>query len=203
MRAAVDGLDLGGADGGGRGNTPGALFNAAFSNILGVVLTPILGSSPDAVHRPIRFVWTTAFANHPRSRLVPFAAGMWLHRHVRRWVNAHKPWVNRISNAVIIFIVYSAFCDSVEDRIWNRHWHLRHPRDPVAGRDPVRGHVLFWSTGLPTFPAESRGCHRGLFLLGQKDPGHGFHWPCLIFGNTVDLPFILCPRCSTTRFSCW
>ena len=50
--------------------------------------------------------------------LVPFAAGMLLRPLVWRWVDAHKRWVNWVSNGVILFIVYTAFCDSVQNRIW-------------------------------------------------------------------------------------
>ena len=42
--------------------------------------------------------------------LLPFAAGVGLRRSVCDWVDANKKWVNRISNTVILFFVYSAFC---------------------------------------------------------------------------------------------
>lgn len=44
---------------------------------------------------------------------------------LRRWIHAavdrRKIWVSRISNGVILFIVYAAFCDSVKQRIWQQH----------------------------------------------------------------------------------
>jgi sodium/bile acid cotransporter 7 len=40
---------------------------------------------------------------------------------VQVWVDAHKPWIARICNAVILFIVYTAFCDSMQERIWSRY----------------------------------------------------------------------------------
>ena len=36
-------------------------------------------------------------------------------------VYANKKWVNRISNTVILFFVYSAFCNSVKERIWHQY----------------------------------------------------------------------------------
>jgi sodium/bile acid cotransporter 7 len=103
-----------------RGNTAGALFNAAFSNILGVFLTPILvhllmrttGQSTPLGPLLLKIMMLT---------LVPFFTGMLLRPLVLRWVEAYGAWVARISNAVIVFIVYSAFCDSIQARIWDRH----------------------------------------------------------------------------------
>lgn len=103
-----------------RGNTAGALFNAAFSNILGVFLTPVLvhllmrttGQSTPLGPLLLKIMMLTLF---------PFFTGMLLRRFVLRWVEAHRAWVARISNAVIVFIVYSAFCDSIQARVWERH----------------------------------------------------------------------------------
>jgi len=103
-----------------RGNTAGALFNAAFSNILGVVLTPLLvqalmhstGQTGSFGPLLLKIMLLT---------LVPFFGGMALRPLVKNWVDAQKAWVARISNTVIVFIVYSAFCDSVVERIWQAH----------------------------------------------------------------------------------
>ena len=103
-----------------RGNTAAALFNAALSNILGVILTPVLvellmrktGQSASIGPLLLKIMMLT---------LIPFFAGMSLRPVLLRWVEAYRPWVARISNTVIVFIVYSAFCDSVQSRIWERH----------------------------------------------------------------------------------
>jgi len=103
-----------------RGNTAAALFNAALSNIIGVVLTPLLvellmrktGHSSTIGPLLLKIMLLT---------LIPFFAGMSLRPVLLRWLEAYGPWVARISNAVIAFIVYSAFCDSVQSRIWARH----------------------------------------------------------------------------------
>jgi len=99
------------------GNTAGALFNAALSNIAGVILTPLMvhllmqASGHPAPFGPMILKITLL-------TLLPFAIGMILHGYLKKWVYAHKPWINRISNTAIIFIVYTAFCDSVESKIW-------------------------------------------------------------------------------------
>src|SRR3984885_1696325 len=104
------------------GNTAAAILSAAFSNIVGVILTPILVSllmhatgktgSDSRVHLLLAITTLT---------LLPFAAGVGLRSFVRHWVDARKKWVNRISNTVILFFVYSAFCDSVKEKIWHRY----------------------------------------------------------------------------------
>lgn len=102
-----------------RGNTAGALFNAALSNIIGVFLTPLM----------VQQMMRTAGQSTPMGMLMlkimlltllPFFVGMSLRKFVKSWVDIHKAWVARISNGVIIFIVYSAFCDSFVEKIWQR-----------------------------------------------------------------------------------
>lgn len=102
------------------GNVAGALFNAALSNIAGVIITPLLvhelmrtsGQSGDIGPLMLKVTALT---------LLPFFFGMALRRYIHKWVDHHKPWVARISNTVIVFIVYTAFCDSFVDRIWHRY----------------------------------------------------------------------------------
>jgi len=102
-----------------RGNTSGALFNAALSNIIGVVLTPVLvhelmrttGQSGPLGPLMLKILFLTLF---------PFFVGMAARHWVYPWVDRRQAWVARISNAVIVFIVYSAFCDSFLEKIWQQ-----------------------------------------------------------------------------------
>jgi sodium/bile acid cotransporter 7 len=103
-----------------RGNTAAAILSAAFSNIVGVVLTPLL----------VSFLMQATGQSGPIGplllqiaclTLLPFAAGVGLRRFIQAWIDANKSWVNLISNSVILFIVYTAFCDSVNERIWDKY----------------------------------------------------------------------------------
>jgi len=103
-----------------KGNTSGALFNAAFSNILGVLVTPLL------VHFLMQSTGETGSFGPLLLKIVlltllPFTVGMILRNYVMDWVDLHKIWINRISNLVILIIVYTAFCNSVEERIWQTY----------------------------------------------------------------------------------
>lgn len=100
-----------------KGNTSAAIFNAALSNIMGVALTPILvqllmQSSGQTGPLGSLMVKVTLLT------LVPFVIGMSLRPIVRELVDANRRWLNRASNAVILFIVYTAFCDSVKAKTW-------------------------------------------------------------------------------------
>jgi solute carrier family 10 (sodium/bile acid cotransporter), member 7 len=102
------------------GNTAAAILSAAFSNIVGVILTPLLvsllmhatGHSGPIGPLLIQITMLT---------LLPFTVGTVLRRFVRDWVDANKRWINPVSNGVILFIVYTAFCDSVIERIWDKY----------------------------------------------------------------------------------
>ncbi|HEX7654340.1 MAG TPA: bile acid:sodium symporter family protein [Verrucomicrobiae bacterium] len=102
-----------------QGNVAGALFNAALSNILGVVVTPLLvhalmqASGQSGAMGPLMLKITLL-------TLLPFFLGMALRPRLQRRVDARKVWVARISNAVIIFIVYTAFCDSFVEQVWSQ-----------------------------------------------------------------------------------
>jgi len=175
-----------------RGNTPGALFNAAFSNILGVIVTPLLvqllmeKSGGSAPFLPLlgKIVLLT---------LVPFAAGMLLRNFVTAWVNTHKIWFTRISNAVILFIVYSAFCDSVTGQIWQRYGF------GFTGIIFLLVSALFAVMSFLVF-----GANRALklsredaiasyFCSVKKTLAMGVPLAMLIFGDNANLSLILLP----------
>ncbi len=99
------------------GNTAAAVISAALSNIMGVVLTPLLVSflmhvsGGHGALGPLLLQITML-------TLLPFAAGAAVRPFCREAVEAHKRWNSRICNAVILLMVYMAFCDSVTGRIW-------------------------------------------------------------------------------------
>lgn len=174
------------------GNTPGALFNAAFSNIAGVVLTPVLveilmqkaGSSAPFGPLLLKIVLLT---------LVPFAAGMGLRSFVKDWVDARKIWVTRISNAVILFIVYSAFCDSVQEQVWHRYGLL------LTLQVLLLMSLLFAVVSLLVlganrlFRLSREDAIASYFCSVKKTLAMGVPLALLIFGNTADLTLILLP----------
>lgn len=175
-----------------RGNSAAALFNAAFSNILGVFLTPVL------VQLLMRQTGQTApigplLLKITLLTLVPFFAGMGLRPAVLRWVEAHKPWVARLSNTVILFIVYSAFCDSVQNRIWGCYGGSMtlHVFALVAALFGVMSLVIYGTCRMLQLNRED--LIAAYFCAVKKTLAMGVPLAALIFGKRGDLSLILLP----------
>src|SRR3984957_10187909 len=176
------------------GNTAAAILSAAFSNIVGVILTPILVSllmhatgktgSGSLGHLLLAITTLTLF---------PFAAGVGLRSFVRQWVDGNKKWVNRISNSVILFFVYSAFCDSVKEKIWQQYGLI------LTAQILLCVMALFGTISLLIYFAahlarlnreDSIACY---FCSVKKTLAMGIPLAILIFGSRADLSLILLP----------
>ncbi len=176
------------------GNTAAAILSAAFSNIAGVILTPLLVSllmhatgrtgSGSLGHLLLAITMLT---------LLPFAAGVGLRSLVRHWVDANKKWVNRISNTVILFFVYGAFCDSVKEKIWHEYGLL------LTAQILLCVAILFGTVSLLICLAthlarlnreDTIACY---FCSVKKTLAMGIPLAMLIFGSRPDLSLILLP----------
>jgi sodium/bile acid cotransporter 7 len=177
------------------GNTAAAILSAAFSNIVGVVLTPVLVSL--LMHATGRTTASGSFGplllEITMLTLVPFAAGVGFRPLIRLWVDANKKWINRISNSVILFFVYSAFCDSVKERIWQQYGLL------LTGQVLAGVVALFGSVSLLIYLAsrlarlnreDAIACY---FCSVKKTLAMGIPLAMLIFGSRRDLSLILLP----------
>jgi sodium/bile acid cotransporter 7 len=175
-----------------RGNTPGAIFNAALSNILGVMLTPLLvrllmqASGQNASFAPLLLKITLL-------TLVPFLVGMGVRPFVRKQVDANRQWTNIISNGVVLLIVYTAFCDSVETRLWQQYG-IGLTLNVFAAVI-----VLFGAVSLLVWIA-SKAARLGredfiaaLFCSVKKTLAMGVPLAHLIFGANANLGLILLP----------
>lgn len=175
-----------------RGNTAGALFNAALSNILGVIATPLLvqllmnrtGQSGPVGPLLLKITLLT---------LVPFGLGMLLRPRLAAWIDARRAWVARISNTVILFIVYTAFCDSVQDRIWAVHGLALTLQvlAVVLGLFGVMSALVFATCRLLRLGREDMIA--AYFCSVKKTLAMGVPLAVLIFGERADLPLILLP----------
>lgn len=176
-----------------RGNTAGALFNAAASNILGVVITPFL------VHLLMKGTGQTSSDFGPLLlkisllTLLPFSVGMVLRPLVREWADGSKKWFTRISNGVIVFIVYSAFCDSVKEDVWHRHGVS------VTLLTALFVVLLFTGISLLVFwtcrglKLNREDMIAAYFCSVKKTLAMGVPLAALIFGHGAELSLILLP----------
>ncbi|PMG97049.1 bile acid:sodium symporter family protein [Vibrio breoganii] len=102
----------------GKGNLPGAIFNASLSSILGVFITPLLiqvfmgleGAELNLLDSVISI---------SKMLLLPMILGQVMRPVLLEWTQKHKSVVNKLDKYVILLIVYSAFCDSIDHGIWS------------------------------------------------------------------------------------
>ncbi|UPR59772.1 bile acid:sodium symporter [Vibrio sp. ED004] len=102
----------------GKGNLPGAIFNASLSSILGVFITPLLiqlfmgleGAELNLMESVVSI---------SKMLLLPMIVGQLMRPLLFEWTQKYKSVVNKLDKYVILLIVYSAFCDSIEHGIWS------------------------------------------------------------------------------------
>jgi len=99
------------------GNVPAAVFNATFSSVIGVFLTPLW----------IAWVMKTSGAPLPLGGVVldlviwlilPLIAGHLLRPWLARPVHQHKKFVHLLDRGVILLLVYTSFCESFASGTW-------------------------------------------------------------------------------------
>ncbi len=101
----------------GKGNVPGAVFNASLSSILGVFITPFfiqlfMGFEGAEINL------LASIISISKLLIVPMIAGQILRPILIGITDRYKFLVNKIDKFVIILIVYNAFCDSIYNGIW-------------------------------------------------------------------------------------
>jgi sodium/bile acid cotransporter 7 len=101
-----------------RGNVAAAICSASFSNLLGIVLTPLLvtvfivNGSGGVSFGSIRDILLQLLA--------PFLAGQLLRRWIAGFVTRHKKVLGYVDRGSILLVVYAAFSEGVVAGIWGR-----------------------------------------------------------------------------------
>ncbi|MCH6258585.1 bile acid:sodium symporter [Puniceicoccaceae bacterium K14] len=100
------------------GDSSSALFSTTLSNILGIFITPLFCA---------QLIGTTSGGFPPVGPLIsklsilillPLIAGQLIRPFVREWAQSSKKLFKRLSNGFIVFIVFAAFCNSVQSGVW-------------------------------------------------------------------------------------
>jgi solute carrier family 10 (sodium/bile acid cotransporter), member 7 len=100
------------------GNVPAAIVSASLSNMLGVVLTPLL----------VVLLMQTAGGPHidgsavldiVMQLLLPFVAGQLLRPWLGKWVHRHLVVTKAFDRGSILLVVYTAFSMSVAEHVWS------------------------------------------------------------------------------------
>jgi solute carrier family 10 (sodium/bile acid cotransporter), member 7 len=102
----------------GRGNIPGAIFNASLSGIIGIIITPLLMGTVIRQTGP-GFDFTGMYLRLALGIILPVVAGLALQK---RWYN-HALKYSRMSGifdkSVILLIVYKSFARSFNDEVFS------------------------------------------------------------------------------------
>ena len=100
-----------------RGNVAAAVAAASASNLLGIVITPILVGL--LLHAKGAVSAGSAWAI-VLQLLAPFVAGQVLRRWIGGWVAAHARLVQVVDRGSILLVVYTAFSSAVVEGVWSR-----------------------------------------------------------------------------------
>jgi sodium/bile acid cotransporter 7 len=100
-----------------RGNVPAAVAAASASNLLGILLTPLLVGL--LLHAQGAVSASSAWAI-VLQLLAPFLAGQVLRRWIGGWVAARSRMLSFIDRGSILLVVYTAFSSAVVEGVWSR-----------------------------------------------------------------------------------
>ncbi len=100
-----------------RGNVAAAVCSASFSNLLGIVVTPLLVAWLMGAAGSISLDSIEAIV---LQLLVPFVAGHLLRPWIGAWVTRQKTMLTVVDRGSILLVVYSAFGAAVVEGLWHR-----------------------------------------------------------------------------------
>lgn len=100
-----------------RGNVAAAVCSASFSNLLGIVVTPLLVAWLMGAAGSISFASVEAIV---LQLLVPFVGGHLLRPWIGEWVARRKKMLTAVDRGSILLVVYSAFGAAVVEGLWHR-----------------------------------------------------------------------------------
>lgn len=101
-----------------RGNVAAAVCSASLSNLIGILVTPLLVASLMSGHGSGFSVSSvTAIVVQ---LLVPFMAGQLLRRWIAGWIKRHGAALRLIDRGSILLVVYTAFSEGVTRGIWHQ-----------------------------------------------------------------------------------
>jgi sodium/bile acid cotransporter 7 len=97
------------------GNVGLAVSSASVSNVLGVVITPLmaallLGSEAEITARSVIGILLQL--------LLPFLIGQLLHRRIGGWLGRHKRVITLVDRGSVLLVVYTAFSAGVVAGLW-------------------------------------------------------------------------------------
>lgn len=178
----------------GKGNVPGAIFNATLSSLLGIFLTPLiisLAMQGGAGAEGLSLV--DAMVKIAKLLLLPFVLGQVLRRFIGGWFARYKKYINNFDKGVILMLVYASFCDSVKAGLWT-NYGLSTIALTMLGAGVILAVVLC----ITTFSAKRLGFDKedeiaAVFCGSKKTLASGVPMAKLLFGLHPGLGLIVLP----------
>ncbi|MBT0567772.1 bile acid:sodium symporter family protein [Williamsia sp. CHRR-6] len=108
-----------------RGNVAGAIVSASVSNLLGVVLTPLLVLALISTTGGIS-ISGSSFLTIVLEILVPFLIGQLARPIIGGWLTRHAKPTKLVDRGSIVLVVYVAFSEGMRQHIWStvRWWQV-------------------------------------------------------------------------------
>ena len=103
-----------------RGNVAAAVVNASFSNLLGIVLTPLLVALLMGKSGSGNLVSLSAVEGIVLQLLLPFLIGHLARPWIGGFVARHRAMLGRVDRASILLVVYAAFSAAVVEGLWQK-----------------------------------------------------------------------------------
>jgi len=173
------------------GNVPAAVFSASFSNLAGIVLTPLLAVALLGGSGHVAFD-AGSVGVVVLQLLVPFAAGQLSRRWTAGWLDRHRRLTSLVDRGSILLVVYAAFSAGVVAGIWHA---VSPPRLAVllAVVVALLGVVLAATYGLGRLLRFSRADRVTLLFCGSKKSlATGLPMATVLFG-TQGLGLLILP----------
>ncbi len=103
-----------------RGNVAAAVVSASFSNLLGIVMTPLLVGLLMRPGGADGLISLSSAEGIVLQLLLPFVAGHALRPWIGGLVDRHKAMLGKVDRGSILLVVYSAFSAAVVEGLWSR-----------------------------------------------------------------------------------
>jgi solute carrier family 10 (sodium/bile acid cotransporter), member 7 len=169
-----------------RGNVPAALCSASLSNVLGVVLTPILVSQLlPAASGGFSF---KAFEDIAGEILLPFIIGQVIRPWTRAWLLRHSHVTAVVDRGSILVVVYAAFSAGMVAGIWHQLSVLSLAAILAVDLAVLASVILVttWGSRWLAFPVEDEIA--AVFCGSKKSMAGGIPMAAILFpGHAVGL----------------
>jgi sodium/bile acid cotransporter 7 len=174
------------------GNIAGAIFNATFSSIIGVVATPLwiawylAGGGVTLPLGPVILKIVLLL-------VAPVVVGQLARRWLAGWAARHDRATRLVDRGLILAIVYNAFADSMIAGVWSQHG-----AGTIATALAFAAVLFALVVALMVLPGRLVGLGRGdlvaaLFCGSTKSLATGVPMAKLMFGAVPALGLILAP----------